>query len=80
MSPRTASRPPAPSCEEEIYFDESVLEDGEIICPNCGDKLEFDLSDLANAVEDGEDRGVILPFCKSLSGAANRAARGSRKN
>ena len=25
-------------------------------------------------------RGVILPFCKSLSGAANRAARGSRKN
>ena len=24
-------------------------------CPNCGEKLEFDLSDLANAVEDGED-------------------------
>ena len=37
-----------PTCEETIYFDESVLEDGEVICPNCGEKLEFDLSDLAN--------------------------------
>ena len=44
-----------PTCEETIYFDESILEDGEVICPNCGEKLEFDLSDLANAVEDGED-------------------------
>ena len=41
--------------EEQIFFDESVLESGEIKCPNCGEKLEFDLSDLANAVEDGED-------------------------
>ena len=44
-----------PCCEEQIFFDESVLESGEIKCPNCGEKLEFDLSDLANAVEDGED-------------------------
>ena len=36
-------------------FDEDTLESGEIRCPNCGEKLEFDLSDLANAVEDGED-------------------------
>lgn len=36
-----------PTCEESIYFDESVLEDGEVICPNCGEKLEFDLSDLS---------------------------------
>ena len=35
-----------PTCEETIYFDESVLEDGEIICPNCGEKLEFDLTSL----------------------------------
>ena len=35
-----------PTCEEEIFFDESVLEDGEVICPNCGEKLEFDLSSL----------------------------------
>ena len=32
--------------EETIYFDESVLEDGEVICPNCGEKLEFDLNGL----------------------------------
>ena len=49
-----------PACEEEIYFDETVLEDGEVVCPNCGEKLEFDLSDLANALneaseEDDED-------------------------
>ena len=35
-----------PTCEETIYFDESVLEDGQVICPNCGEKLEFDLSSL----------------------------------
>ena len=44
-----------PECEEEVYFDETVLEDGEVVCPNCGAKLEFDLSDLAAAAEDGED-------------------------
>lgn len=35
-----------PTCEETIYFDESVLEDGEVVCPNCGEKLEFDLDSL----------------------------------
>ena len=30
-------------------------EDGEVVCPNCGAKLEFDLSDLAAAAEDSED-------------------------
>ena len=44
-----------PACEEEIYFDETVLEDGEVVCPNCGEKLEFDLSDLANALEELEE-------------------------
>ena len=44
-----------PECEEEVVFDETVLEDGEVICPNCGAKLEFDLSDLANATDDDED-------------------------
>ena len=43
-----------PCCEEEVVFDETVLEDGEVICPNCGEKLEFDLSDLANATEEKE--------------------------
>ena len=40
-----------PTCEETVYFDESILEDGEVICPNCGEKLEFDLSTL----EDDDD-------------------------
>ena len=35
-----------PTCEETIYFDESILEDGEVICPNCGEKLEFDLDSI----------------------------------
>ena len=42
-----------PTCEETIYFDESVLADGEVICPNCGEKLEFDLTSLDE--ESGED-------------------------
>ena len=29
-----------------MVIDESVLEDGEVICPNCGEKLEFDLNGL----------------------------------
>lgn len=45
-----------PTCEETIYFDESVLEDGGVLCPNCGEKLEFDISDLeeSDASEDEE--------------------------
>ena len=34
-----------PECEEEVYFDETVLEDGEVVCPNCGVTLEFSLED-----------------------------------
>lgn len=41
-----------PECEEEIFFDDTVLEDGALVCPNCGAKLEFDLSDLANAEDE----------------------------
>ena len=44
-----------PECEEEVYFDESVLEDGEVVCPNCGAKLEFDLSDLANDEDEDQE-------------------------
>ncbi len=35
-----------PTCEEEIFFDESILEEGEVICPNCGERLEFDLESI----------------------------------
>ncbi|MBQ6985506.1 MAG: TFIIB-type zinc ribbon-containing protein [Oscillibacter sp.] len=34
-----------PGCQETVYFDEEALEEGEIVCPNCGRKLEFDLLD-----------------------------------
>ena len=44
-----------PVCQEEIVFDEDTLDSGEIRCPNCGEKLELDLSDLANA-QDDEDQ------------------------
>ena len=44
-----------PTCEETIYFDESVLEDGQVTCPNCGEKLEFDLSDMESEVQEPED-------------------------
>ena len=37
-----------PTCEETIYFD------GEVICPNCGEKLEFDMSSLEED-EESED-------------------------
>ena len=43
-----------PTCEESIYFDESILEEGEVICPNCGEKLEFDLDSLEEEAEDEE--------------------------
>ena len=29
-----------PTCEEEIFFDESILEEGDVVCPNCGAQLE----------------------------------------
>ena len=32
-----------PNCEEDVFFDESVLAEGGVECPNCGEKLEFDL-------------------------------------
>ena len=43
-----------PTCEETIYFDESVLEDGEVLCPNCGERLEFDLEN-PDEDEDSEE-------------------------
>lgn len=44
-----------PVCQEEIVFGEDTLDSGEIRCPNCGEKLEFDLSDLARAEDDYND-------------------------
>ena len=39
-----------PTCEEEIFFDESILEEGEVICPNCGERLEFDLESITEEI------------------------------
>ena len=44
-----------PTCEETIYFDESILDEGEVICPNCGEKLEFDMSSLEEGSDEGSD-------------------------
>ena len=33
------------ACGEVINFDEEVLEKGSMICPNCGETLEFSLED-----------------------------------
>ena len=33
------------ACGEIINFDEDVLEEGSMICPNCGETLEFSLED-----------------------------------
>ena len=41
-----------PACEEEVVFDETVLADGEVICPNCGSKLRK-----------GVDTWPLCPFC-----------------
>ncbi len=31
-----------PSCNDVIYLDADMLEEGGITCPNCGENLEFD--------------------------------------
>ena len=35
-----------PYCKEAIEVDEEMLASGEIICPKCGQKLEFDFNDV----------------------------------
>lgn len=34
-----------PTCQEEIYLDESLLDKGGIKCPACGEDLEFDFDE-----------------------------------
>ncbi|MBQ7134214.1 MAG: hypothetical protein IJO20_06925 [Ruminococcus sp.] len=35
-------------CEEQICVSEDVLLEGEVVCPNCGELLEFDFSGLCD--------------------------------
>ncbi len=44
-----------PTCEQTIYFDESILDEGEVICPNCGEKLEFDLTDVEDETDGDQE-------------------------
>lgn len=37
-----------PTCGEQIYLDEDMLQAGSIVCHACGEELEFDLSELTN--------------------------------
>lgn len=41
-----------PSCGADIVIDESVLDVGEVLCPNCGDKFSMDLVDEDEEAED----------------------------
>lgn len=40
-----------PTCGDTICLDENIIADGSIDCPNCGENLEFDFSE----VEDEEE-------------------------
>ena len=40
-------------CGETITVDEDVLLEGEIVCPNCGENLEFDFSELEDECDCG---------------------------
>lgn len=42
-----------PSCDNEITVDGEILDLGAIDCPNCGEKLEFDLDE--DEDEDGDE-------------------------
>ena len=41
-----------PNCNDIIYLDESMLEEEEMVCPNCGTRLEFEFEcDCDNSAE-----------------------------
>ena len=40
-----------PKCNNSIVVDFDVIASGEILCPNCGEPLEFDLSELEEEEE-----------------------------
>lgn len=44
-----------PTCKETICIDEGMLDEGEIACPSCGEKLEFDLDGVLDDCDCGHD-------------------------
>ena len=43
-----------PSCGDQIYLDEDMLLEGDTVCPNCGEKLEFDFDGCDCGCEDDD--------------------------
>lgn len=44
-----------PSCGEDVVIDESVLDKGEVVCTNCGDKFELELFEDEDDEEEEDD-------------------------
>lgn len=44
-----------PVCDETVILNESMLDEGSIECPNCGENLEFDYFDDEDEFEDSSD-------------------------
>lgn len=42
-----------PTCGDTICLCQSIIDDGSVDCPNCGEKLEFDFEEIVD--EDAED-------------------------
>ena len=34
-----------PSCKEKVYFDEDMINDEVLICPNCNEKIEIEFEE-----------------------------------
>lgn len=46
-----------PACNDTVFIDEEMIEEGEMECPNCGELLEFDFDDSCCCGEDhGEEK------------------------
>lgn len=44
-----------PNCQNIVYMDEEVLDEGEMPCPNCGEILEIDLEGVLDDCDCGCD-------------------------
>ncbi len=44
-----------PSCDEAVNLTERELEEGSIVCPHCGELLEFNYDDIEQDFSDSED-------------------------
>ena len=65
-----------PECEEEIFFDDSVLEDGKVECPNCGEKhYIFGKSNLEQVAKDLDVKVLAqIPMDPAMATAMDQGA------